>query len=173
MAENKVTKIGRDKVATFMNVSPNSASAENFALVGLGVTTGQIAMNAEITTEQYIHQVTAFNSVDSYAPSFSVTQTAFKGNPVYDYVFDLYINRATQSKAETQIINVYLAEETGEGTKTFLAEKQDVTIEITSYGGDAGSPVAIEYVIHFNGDHKKGTATITEGVPSFTEELSA
>lgn len=160
-------KIGRDKIATYLDTKPEGSTT--YALLGLGVTTGQIAMNANITTEQYIHQTTSYNSVDSYAPSFDVTQTAFKGDAVYDFVFQLYINRATQSKAETKVLNVYLAEK--QEDNSFLAEEQDVCIEISNYGGDAGQPVSIEYVIHFNGDHKKGTATIADGVPTFTAEV--
>ena len=161
-------KIGRDKVLTYINTTPSSS--ETLSLLGMGVTTGQIAMNANTTTEQYIHQTTAYNSIDTYAPSFGVTQTAYKGDEVYDYIFGLYINRATQSDAETYIVNIYLAEEDG---GAYLAEKQNVAIEITNYGGDAGNPVAIEYTIHFNGNHTKGTATITGGVPSFSPDSAS
>lgn len=159
-------KISRDKVLSFMDIAPTEMTA-SYKLMGLGITTGQIAMNGNVTTEQYIHQTTAYNSIDTYAPSFSVTQTAFKGDDVYDYIFDLYINRATQSDAETKILNVYLAEPKTGG---YLAEEQGVAIEISSYGGDAGNPVSIEYVVHFNGNHTIGKATITEGVPTFTAD---
>lgn len=169
MAENDLVKIGRDKVLTFLNTTPKTLSA-TYGLLGMGVTTGQIAMNANTTSEQYIHQTTAYNSIDSYAPTFAVTQTAYKGDAVYDYVFGLYINRATQSDAETSILNVYLAEPSNSG---YLAEEQKVAIEITNYGGDAGNPVSIEYSIHFNGNHTKGTATITDGVPTFTADSTA
>lgn len=169
MGEDEVlVKIGRDKVLTFLNTAPKSTAS--YGLLGMGVTTGQIAMNANTTSEQYIHQTTAYNSIDSYAPTFGVTQTAYKGDAVYDFVFNLYINRATQSDAETDILNVYLAETSN---SAFLAERQKVAIEISNYGGDAGEPVSIEYVIHFNGNHEKGTATITDGVPTFTPDSTA
>lgn len=161
-------KIGRDKVLTYMNTTPGSTAT--YGLLGMGVTTGQISMNANTTTEQYIHQTTAYNSIDTYAPTFGVTQTAYKGDAVYDFVFGLYINRATQSDAETDILNIYLAETSN---NAFLAEKQNVAIEISNYGGDAGEPVSIEYTIHFNGNHEKGTATITDGVPTFTPDSTA
>lgn len=165
---DEIEKIGRDKIATYINTTPSATAT--YALLGLGVTTGQIAMNGNVTTEQYIHQTTSYNSVDSYAPTFDVTQTAFKGDPVYDYVFDLYMNRATQSDAETEILNIYLAE-AGTEVGTYIAEKQNVCIEISNYGGDAGNPVVIEYVVHFNGNHEKGTALITNGVPTFTADV--
>ena len=168
MADENLLKIGRDKVLTYINTTPSTTAT--YGLLGMGVTTGQIAMNANTTTEQFIHQTTAYNSIDTYAPSFGVTQTAYKGDAVYDYIFGLYINRATQSDAETDILNIYLAETSN---NAYLAEKQKVAIEISNYGGDAGNPVAIEYTIHFNGNHEKGTATITDGVPTFTADSTA
>ena len=81
------TKITRPKVLTYLNTTPSSTAT--YGLLGLGVTTGQISMNANVTTEQYIHQETAYNSIDSYAPNLPITQTAYKGDAVYDFIFDL------------------------------------------------------------------------------------
>lgn len=166
MPTTKTTKVTRPKILTYLNTTP-AVESPTYGLLGLGVTTGQIGMNASVTTEQYIHQETAYNSVESYAPNISITQTAYKGDAVYDYVFDLFYNRKTGSDCETDILNVYLVET--EGENTYKAERQKVAIEISSYGGDAGSPVQIEYTIHYNGSADKGTATITEGVPTFAK----
>lgn len=159
-------KITRPKILTYLNTTPSNSGTPEYGLLGLGVTTGQISMNANVTTEQYIHQETAYNSIDTYAPSISITQTAYKGDAVYDYIFDIYYNRKTGSDCETDILNIYLAETT-ENNK-YKAEKQKVAIEISSYGGDAGNPVQIEYTIHYNGSAEKGTATITSGTPTFS-----
>ena len=161
---------GEVKILRHNVVSYLDTGSSNWALIGLGVTTGTIDMNANTTTEQYIHESSAYNSIDSYAPSMAITQTAYKGDDVYDYVFDLYLNRKTGSDCETDMLNIYLKETTG--GSTYTAEKQNVAIEVTNYGGDAGSPVSIEYTIHFNGDNTLGTATITDGVPSFTPNAS-
>lgn len=166
MADKKVTKVTRPKVLTYMDTTP-LAESNLWALLGLGVTTGQISMNANVTTEQYIHQETAYNSIDTYAPNISITQTAYKGDAVYDYIFDLYYNRKIGSDCETSILNIYLVET--EDETTYKAEKQKIAIEISSYGGDAGNPVQIEYTIHYNGSAEKGTASITDGVPTFTK----
>lgn len=157
------TKITRPKVLTYLNTTPSTTAT--YGLLGLGVTTGQVSMNANVTTEQYIHQETAYNSIDSYAPNIPITQTAFKGDAVYDFIFDIYYNRKIGSDCETDILNIYLAEDSN---SSYKAEKQNVAIEISSYGGDAGNPVQIEYTIHYNGSATLGTATITGGVPTFT-----
>ena len=128
-------------------------------------------MNANTTTEQYIHEKTAYNSIDSYAPSMAITQTAYKGDAVYDFIFDIFYNRKVGSDCETYLLNIYL-KEAGTGS-SYKAEKQKVAVEITSYGGDAGNPVSLEYTLHFNGDNEEGTATITQGVPSFSPNISA
>lgn len=166
MAKVTTKKINREMVASFLKIK------EAYALMGLGITTGQVAMNANVTTEQYIHEKTAYNSVDSYAPSMDITQTAFKGDAVYDFIFDIYINRKTGADAETTMLNVYLAETLEEPASSYLAEEQKVAIEITNYGGDAGNPVTIEYTVHFNGDNSVGSATIAEGVPTFQKKAT-
>ena len=160
------TKVTRPKVLTFLNTTPSSVDTATYGLLGLGVTTGQVSMGANVTTEQYIHQETAYNSIDSYAPSIAITQTAFKGDAVYDFIFDIYYNRKIGSDCETDILNIYLTE-TATGS-AYKAEKQKVAIEISSYGGDAGNPVQIEYTIHYNGSATLGTATISDGTPTFT-----
>lgn len=159
-------KIMRQHLLQFLDTT----GSEGWKRIGLGVTTGNIEMNANITTEQYIHEDTAYNSIDSYAPSMSIEQTAYKGDDVYDYIFDIYYNRKTGSDCESQMLNVYYKETSG--GSSFKAEKQNVAIEITSYGGDAGAPVKINYTVHFNGDAVTGTATISNGVPTFTPTAS-
>ena len=161
-------KILRHNVVSYIDTS--STATPSYKLLGLGVTTGNIEMNANTTTEKYIHEASAYNSIDSYAPSMAITQTAYKGDEVYDYVFDMYINRKTGRDCETTMLNIYLKEQ--ESSNVYKAEKQAVAIEISSYGGDAGAPVSIDYTIHFNGDNEVGTATISDNVPTFVPDAS-
>lgn len=159
--------IKRSKWAEFLNVTPE-ATNPTWARIGKGVSENEISYNANVVNEVFIHEDNAENSVDSYAPQIPVTQYAYKGNPVYDFVDKLRKARATGTDCETQLllVNMY---DTNDAGDTFSAELQNVAIQVDTFGGAGGERLSIGYNILFNGDPKNGTATISDGKPSFNE----
>lgn len=167
-SETTVTKVKRSLVAQFLNTTPSSTSA-TWSRMGKGITTGTIAYNPSTTTEQYIDEDSATTTLDSYAPALETAQTAYAGNPVFDYVDGLRKSRAVGSAADTQLMLVYMYDYTeSSSTRTYAAELQNVNISITDFGGDAGGAAVCNYTVNFVGDPQIGTATITSGVPTFT-----
>ena len=51
---------------------------------------------------------------------------------------------------------------------SYPAKKSDCLIAVTSYSGEE-----IEYTIYFNGDPIEGTASISDGEPTFVATVSA
>ena len=168
MAETKQVKVKRSEFATFLNTSPDSTAT--YARFGKGVTSQSVAYNPTVNNEQYIDEDNATSSVDAYAPTINTPQTAYKGNPIFDFVDGLRRSRAIGDAAKTDILMVYLYDKQSDGS--YPAEKQNVSISITDFGGDAGNPLNITYDIGFVGDPVKGTVTITSGTVAFTPESS-
>lgn len=160
-----VVAVQRDEWAEFLNTVPTGTNP-TWSRIGQGVSENTISYNGNVVTETFIHQRNASNSLDSYAPQIPVTQYAYKGDPVFDFVDGLRKARAVGSACETQLlmINKYDCDEAG---TTFTAELQNVAIQVDSFGGPGGERNQIGYNILFNGDPTKGTATITDGVPTF------
>jgi hypothetical protein len=152
-----MAKIKRSEILTYINTTPLSTAT--YSLLGDGVTTGSIAMNPNVTTETYIHQDSATITVDGYAPTFPAEQTAVTGDAVFEFVDTLRKTRAVLSDAETDIINVWNYE--SGGPTAAPAEKQTVSIQIDSFGGDGGVAAKINYTINFVGDPIPGTFNIT------------
>lgn len=152
-----MAKIKRSEVLTYINTTPLAAAT--YSLLGDGVTTGSIAMNPNVTTETYIHEDSASISVDGYAPTFPAEQTAVTGDAVFEFVDTLRKNRAVLDDAETDIVNVWNYE--SGGPTAAPAEKQTVSIQIDSFGGDGGKAVKINYTINFVGDPVAGTFNTT------------
>lgn len=148
-----VTKIKRSEVKTFMNVAPTSTAS--YKLVGDGVTTGTINYNPEVVTETYIHETGATITVEKYAPTLPIEATAKNGDDVFEFVDALRKSRAVLDDAETDIINVWLYETPTSGA--YPAEKQTVSIQVDSFGGDGGVSAKISYTINFIGDRILGT----------------
>lgn len=144
-----MAKIKRSQVQTFLNTTP--ASTDTWSLIGEGVVTGTINYNPEVTTETYVHEDGATTSVERYAPNYPVEATAINGDAVFEFIDGLRKSRATLTDAETEILNVWLYE-TPASTDQYPCEKQSVSIQIDSFGGDGGVATKINYTINFIGD---------------------
>lgn len=161
-----VEAVKRSKWAEFLNTTPGTSYSWN--RIGKGVSENEISYNANVVSEVFIHEDSAENSVDSYAPQIPVTQYAYKGDPVYDFVDNLRKTRATGTACETQLLLINMYDTDGVGT-TFSAELQNVAIQVDTFGGAGGERLSIGYNILFNGDPTVGTATISDGTPTFKE----
>jgi hypothetical protein len=148
-----VNKVKRSEVKSFMNVAPSSTAS--YKLIGDGVTTGTINYNPEVVTETYIHEDSANTFIERYAPTLPIEATAKNGDDVFEFVDGLRKSRAVLDDAETDIVNVWLYESATLGE--YPAEKQPVSIQVDSFGGDGGTSAKINYTINFLGDAVLGT----------------
>jgi hypothetical protein len=146
-------KIKRSQVATFLNTTPSSTAT--YARLGDGVSSGTIEYNPKVTEETYVHEDNATKTIDSYAPVMSIEATAVNGDAVFEFIDALRIARAVLDDAETDIVEVRMYE-TG-GPTAYPAEKQNVAIQIDSFGGDGGTATKINYTINYIGDPVVGT----------------
>lgn len=167
MPETVEKKVKRSEFATFINTTPSS-STPTWARFGKGVTSQSVAYNPSVNSEQYIDEDNATSSVDGYAPTINTPQTAYKGNPVFDYVDGLRRKRAIGDDAVTDILMVYLYDK--QTDNSYPAEKQKASVSVTDFGGDAGNSLNVTYDIGFVGDPIEGTVTVAEGAVTFTEK---
>ena len=154
-------KIKRSQVASFLNTGTSAVPV--WSRMGKGITEQTIAYNPQTTTENYIHEDSANTSVDSYQVNVSTPQTAYAGEPVFDYVDAIRQNRFVGASAETEILIVYLYT-----NAPYKAELNKATIQVDDFGGEGGGSVVLNYTVNLNGDPTIGTVVITEGKPVFT-----
>ena len=164
--ETNIKKIKRSEFASFLNTTPGATATYN--RMGKGVTGQTVSYNPTVNTEQYIHEDSATNSVEAYAPSINTPQTCYAGEPVFEFIDGLRRKRAIGADAETDILLVYIYKKKNE--TAYEAEKCKCAISIEDFGGDAGNPVSITYTINMNGDPEYGVATITDGSVNFSKE---
>ena len=167
------TTIKRSQFKTFLNTTPSTTAT--YKLIGDGVTSGEISMNPKTTEEMYIHEDTGSTVVEGYAPTMAIEAVAKNGDYVFEFVDALRKARAILDDAKTDIVNVWLYETPTSGE--YPAEKQNVSIQIDSFGGDGGASNKINYTINYQGDATLGTFNPTSGVftpnPNVAEGLSA
>lgn len=145
-------KVKRSQVKTFVNTGTPSVPV--WSLIGEGVSSAKIAMNPKTTEETYIHQDSATISVEGYAPTLPIEQIAVNGSALFEYLDALRKGRDVLDAVETEIVNVWLYKTNAIGY--YLAEKQNVSIQMDDVGGDGGASTKIAYTINYIGDPSPG-----------------
>jgi hypothetical protein len=152
-----MAKIKRSQVRHFLNTG--TILSPTWSLISEGVPSGTINYNPKVTEETYIGDDNATKTIDSYAPDMAIEATAVNGDAVFEYLDALRIARHTLDDAETEIVNVWMYETPG--LTYYKAEKQAVSLQADSFGGDGGVAAKFNYTINFLGDPTPGTFSPT------------
>ena len=168
-------KIKRSLIAHFLDVSDKMGeySDAKWARVSKNVTSASIDYGPQTETEQDIGSSSATTELTGYQPNMAVSQQCTKGDPVYEFITKKRRMRAILSDAHAWCLNVDLWDVTGEGASaTYVAEVQEVSIQMDNYGGDGDATPTQEFTMNYVGDPIPGTVKITDGAPVFTADVS-
>ena len=136
-------------------------------LIGRDIEDMSVELNPEAETVKNILDETVTND-NGYEPSMSAeTYYANTNDEIYPKLKDIALNRLTGKACETKVLEVLIDKKTG----PYDAWIEDCIVKPQSYGGGQGG-VNIPFNVNFNGNRKEGTVTITEKVPTFTENTS-
>ena len=142
----------------FLNTKPGSgAGSENWSRVGKS-TEWTDAMNAKTATYDYIEDSAPTDELETYKPTASMPLTAYIGDPVYEFVFDLYQKQGTGSQAVTQALRVYQNKAAG----TPAANKAQLTQVLITIDNFAFATGIITFLISQRGTPVIGSATVAE-----------
>ena len=153
-----IEKIKRSQYQKFLDVTPSSTAS--WKVIGIGISEASVEFNPQVDTEQWIIEDTARNDHSGNQKQLSVTQKCYKGDPEFAFI------NAGRDKLN-YVSHVLEIDTWGGSNGSYPAKKSDCLITVTSYSGEE-----IEYTIYFNGDPVEGTASISDGVPSFTQATS-
>ena len=153
-----ITKIKRSQYQKFLDTTPGSTAT--WKVIGIGISEANVDYGAQVDTEKWIIEDTARNDHTSNQKQLSVTQKCYKGDPEFEF-----INAGRDKLNYTS--HILEIDTWGGSTGNYPAKKSDCLITVTSYSGEQ-----IEYTIYFNGDPIEGTASIADGVPTFTASAS-
>lgn len=153
-----MAKIKRSLIGSFLNTG--TVLSPTWSLISAGVPSGTIEMNPQVVTETYIGDDNATIAVEGYAPTIAVDSTAIAGDEVYDWMDALRKGRDLLEDAETELVNVWKYETPALGY--YHAEKQNVSIQCDSFGGEGGKAAKLAYTINYIGDPVRGFYNPTE-----------
>lgn len=136
-------------------------------LIGRDIEDMSVELNPETETIKNILDETVTND-NGYEPSVSAeTYYANTDDDIYPKLKDIAMNRLTGDSCKTKVLEVLIDKKDG----PYDAWIEDCVVKPQSYGGSQGG-INIPFNISFNGNRKQGTVTITDKVPTFTENTS-
>lgn len=158
MAETKITK---NLCMIFIDTSDGSG-APTWTRVDKS-TILNIVMNAETESMDYISQELATEEIKSYKPSMDQEIATYKGNPIYEHMFQKFYN-CDLAHGKTLIC----FPETEKGKQAW--EIDDTTFTLNEMNYVDGK---ITWGMNFGGDIKRGTYTVSGGTPTFNASPAA
>ena len=164
---DNLAKLDRNSELTFLDVTP-SALTMDLEVLGIGVTDYGISYNPQVDQEKWIIEKNSRNIHKSNQKQGSVSQTAYKGDPVFEFV----ANGRDKLNYATHIVDVDIWNgTTSEGVTSYPATKTDGLIAITQFMNE---DAVVEYDLYYNGDPVEGVVTFDEttGKPTFTPTVS-
>ena len=123
------------------------------------------ALAANPSTEEmgYICYESPITEIDHYTPSLPQEIVLNAGNEMYEFVFDYFFNLPVGEDAKVPALICFPPNANAE-KKAWLVE--DCVLELTEYNTVDRK---ITFTLQLGGDITRGTYTITDGVPTFTE----
>lgn len=159
-----IDKLDRDEgMMTFLDITP-SANSMTLEVLGIGITDYGISYNPQVEQEKWIIEKNARNVHESNQKQGSVSQTAYKGDPIFEFV----ANGRDQLNYKTHIVDVDIF--AGEGG-VYPAKMTDGIIAITQFMNENA---VVEYDLYYDGDATEGTVTFnaSTGKAEFTPATS-
>ena len=153
-----IKKNKRSQYQKFLDITPSSTAS--WKVIGIGITEANVEFNPQVDTEQWIIEDTARNDHTGNQKQISITQKCYKNDPEFEFV--------NAGRDKLNYTSHVLEIDTWNGTNgSYPAKKSDCLITVTSYSG-----TEIEYTLYFDGDPTVGTASISDGVPTFSATTS-
>lgn len=128
----------------------------------------KLAMNPTTTDYDYIADENPTTELESYKPSIDQDLTMYETEPDYTMIWDYFYDLKVGTDAHTEAMIVFM-HEAGATTGSYKTWKTDAVISVQDMDAVASK---LNFQILFGGTIAKGTTTITEGVPTFTETVA-
>ncbi len=161
MAAPILERVKKSSNFLFIDTKPGAAGSPAWGRVGKS-TEWTETMNATTETFDYIEDTAPTDELSTYRPSASIPHTANIGDPVYDFVFELYRMQATGSDAVTQMMKVF--QQKNADSSANLALTAAALIVVDNYNIATG---VLTYTVTQRGTPIHGTAVVSvvDGVP--------
>ena len=158
---NAMTKLKKTEFIPFLDTSDSGSSSEVWSRIDKSTI---FALNANAQTEDYdyICNELPVTEVKNYLPELPQEIALYEGNPVYDFVSDMFYELPVGAECIKAVLICF----GGTGNKAWRTDATIVLQELNTVDGK------LTFTIKFSGNIERGTYTITSGKPTFTARTS-
>jgi hypothetical protein len=114
--------------------------------------------NPQTTSQDYISTETPVEVIDKYQPELPQEIALYQGNPVYDFVFNMFYNLPTGPSVTVPVLMCF------GGTDKKAWQVQSATLVLGELNPVDGK---LSFTLKLGGNIEKGVYDITGGVPTF------
>ena len=148
--------IERKYLGHFLNATPGGQTA-TYVRLGKDLEEYNTEFNQTVEKKKNIIGETSVKVYDMMAQATVEPFYATEEDPLFEWLQDLIDNRKELDDVKTDLVEVHLWDGT---SPTFTAYKEEVYIEISSYGGNT-SGYQIPFNIHHTGTRTAGTFNVS------------
>lgn len=159
---NTETKLTKNNFIPFLDINKGSGTA-SWKRIDKS-TIFALNPNPQSESVDYICYESPIEEVDHYEPELPQEIALYEGNPMYDFIFEMFFDLPVGSGAKVPALICFA----GTGMKAWMIPDNVIQLgELNTVDGK------LSFTLKFGGDIKKGTYTLTAGVPTFTEASAA
>ncbi len=160
-----MAKIERKYLAHFINAAPLGEEAASYEQLGKDLEEYSAELSAQVETRRNILGqssvvISGYEKVGAVEPYYAESGTA-----LFERLQDIVDESRVLEEVKTDVVEVKLWEPMEDGS--YPAIREEVYIEVTSYGGDT-TGYQIPFKLHFTGNKVKGSFNVAS--KTFTEE---
>lgn len=161
MAAPKLTKLKKHQTIPFINTAA-AEGPESWARIGKS-TIFALALNPNVVTNDYIEDEMPTDEITYYKPSLPQELQTIKGDPAFDFMYDMMFNLPTGEDVKKDVLLVFAGDIGEPDSHKFNAWKCKASIQLTEFNTvDEKITFTISII-----SIERGTVTIAEGVPTF------
>lgn len=136
---------------------------ENWARIGKS-TIFDLLLNAQTEDNDFIEDEMPTTEILSYKPELAQELQANKGDPTFDYLYDMFYNLPTGEDVKKNLLIVFAGNVGTEDAPKFNAWKTTSTL-ILDHFDSVAEKIYFKFSIT---KIQRGTCTVSDGVPTFT-----
>lgn len=155
-------RLKKFKTIPFLNIS--TEEKEDWARIGKS-TVFDLVLNAQTEDNDFIEDEMPTTDVTYYKPELAQELQANKGDPAFDYLYDMFFNLPTGEDVKKTLLIVFAGNVGTEEAPNFKAWKTGASLILDHFDS-----VAEKIYFKFNiNSIERGTATVADGKPTYTK----
>ena len=153
----ELTRLKKFKTIPFINIG--TGSTPEWARIGKS-TIFDLTLNANVVTSDFIEDEMPTDDITYYKPTLPQELQTNAGDSAFDYIYSKFYNLPTGEDVKEEVLIVFAGAES-----PYNAWKSTATLVLKDLNT---VDEKILFDLNFGGTITKGTATVTDGVPTFT-----